>query len=192
MHQFDRQLRAIAKPELAARGFEFDGRRTFTRTVEMEGGPALQLVEFQRGMRHLAGRFTVNVGVFAPHFLPPKWPVTDGAPYVANCLPAMRKRLGLFYDPPRSWFQAVLPRARPVRGDFWWEQHDDEAAMAQSLRSALAPLTEEALPWLDKLSCEAAFKWALKELDRAKRWKESQGTPGAGPQYILKYFGEVD
>ena len=157
--QFDRQLKAIARPELVARGFVFDGKRVFRRAIEFDGWTAVQIVEFQLGIKTLVGRFTGNVGVFAERFRPLDWQAADGAPRTYDCLPAMWKRLGYFFDEPRSWVASILGHSKPARGDYWWEQDSKEHKMAQSLQSALACLRGEALPWLDLLSCEDAFKW---------------------------------
>src|ERR1043165_4944020 len=96
--QFDRQLKAIVRPELVARGFVFDGKRVFRRGIEFDGWTAIQIVEFQLGIKSLVGRFTGNVGVFAERFRPRDWHAVGGAPRTCDCLPAMWKRLGYFFD----------------------------------------------------------------------------------------------
>jgi hypothetical protein len=189
--QFDKQLKAIVRPELAARGFLFDGKRVFRRAREFDGWTAIQIVEFQLGRKSLVGRFTANVGVFAERFRPLDWHAVGGAPGTCDCLPAMWKRLGYFFDQPRSWVASMLGHSKPERGDYWWEQHSEEQKMAQSLQSALACLSGEALPWLNLLSCEDALKWAVSELARAKRWKAAQGTPGAEPDFVLRYYDDI-
>ena len=190
-NQFDKQLKAVIRPAMISRGFEFDGKRVFRRPVELGGWTAIQIVEFQLGIKNLVGRFTGNVGVFAPKFNPLDWPPAADAPVTCNCLPAMWQRLGYFFDPPQSWFSSLLGRSKPERGDYWWEQYAEEEMMAQSLQSVLTCLTAEALPWLDLLTCQNAFDWAVSELARAKRWKESLETPGAEPHFKLRYYNGI-
>lgn len=189
--QFDTQLKQLARPELVSKGFAFDGRRVFRRPVQLDAFTAIQIIEFQLGIKSLVGKFTANVGVFSSRFHPKGWPPVADAPVTCDCLPAMRQRLGYFFDPPQSLLRSVLGHPKLQRHDFWWEQFTDEQKMAQSLQSVLNCLKVEALPWLDLLSCRESFEWATSELERAKRWKESHGTPGAEEHFHLKYYSDI-
>ena len=56
--EFNRSLQKVAKPELETLGFEFDGKRRFTR---INNNSEEQVIEYQVGTRALQGRFTVNL-----------------------------------------------------------------------------------------------------------------------------------
>ena len=174
--QFYGQLKAVIKPELVRAGFDSDGDRVFRRLVPKDDLPVIQIIEFQVGVKRLIGKYTANVGVFSNRFLPENWHVVSGAPVPLDCLPAMRERLGYFFDPPRSLTDSLLGRSKQPRHDYWWDQFADEEKMAKGLRSVLLCLQQEVLPWLDSLSCRDAFERALRELERAKKRKESQGS----------------
>ena len=189
--QFDQQFKAVVRPELLAIGFEFDGKRVFRRALELGGWTAIQIVEFRLGIKNLVGRFTADVGVYASRYHPEDWPPVPGAPLTVSCLPSMSRRLGHFFDPPQSWLASVLGRPKPERSDYWWEQNADERKMVQGLQSALACLRGEALPWLDRLSCQPAFEWAANELAHARKSRESQKTSGAEPPSRMSYYTDL-
>jgi hypothetical protein len=189
--QFYRQLKKLVQPELLSKGFDFDGKRVFRKSVQFDSYTGIQIIEFQLGIKSLVGKFTANVGVFSSQFYPKDWhPIVD-EPLTYDCFPAMWKRLGCFFDPPQSWIRSVLGCPKPPRSNYWWEQYADEQKMAKSLQSALTCLKAEVLPWLDLLTCLEAFEWAISELARAKRWKESLGTPGAERYFYLKYYSDI-
>ena len=189
--QFYRQLKKLVQPELLSKGFDFDGKRVFRKSVQFDSYTGVQIVEFQLGIKSLVGKFTANVGVFSSQFHPNDWHPVLNEPLTYDCLPAMTQRLGFFFDPPQSWIRLVLGHPKPPKYDYWWEQYADEQKMAQSLQSVLTCLKIEVLPWLDLLTCREAFEWATSELARAKRWKESLGTPGTERYFHLKYYSDI-
>src|ERR1051325_12175180 len=94
------------------------GNASSVDLLNLGGWTAIQIVEFQLGIKSLVGRFTGNVGVFASRFHPKDWPPVGDAPFTYHCLPAMRRRLGFFFDPPPSWLSSVLGRSKPQRSDY--------------------------------------------------------------------------
>jgi hypothetical protein len=188
--QFDQQVRKLIGPVITSTGYEFDGRRIFRRPIPFDTGTAIQIIEFQIGIKSLTGRFTVNLGVFSDSFHPQDWPPVCTGPRTSDCLPAMWKRLGYFYDTPQSLLTTILGRTKPKRGDYWWDQHAGEREMINALQAPLKCLLDEGLPWLEKISCKEAFQWATSELARAKKWKESRSTSEQGLQFELRYYKE--
>lgn len=119
--QFYRQLKVVICPELASRGFLVDKKRVFHKSVFRDDLSAIQIVEFQLGIKNAVGKFTVNVGVFSKQLTPGDRPPVSDMPRTTDCLPAMWRRLGFFFDPPQSFLGAFFGRKKPERCDYWVE-----------------------------------------------------------------------
>ncbi|MEX0939657.1 MAG: hypothetical protein WDZ59_17465 [Pirellulales bacterium] len=173
LRQFDRQLKAIAAPEMDRHEFVFDGRRTFRRDVRHDPSPYIQIVEFQIGTKSLSGRFTVNLGVYNESYQPEDQKRADGPlqPSPAQCMSDLSDRLGYFCDPPRGFWSRLLRLPSQPPHDYWWPQHENDRKMQSVLRQVIDCIIHRGIPWLDKMSCVEAFDWAKHELARRKKWK---------------------
>lgn len=129
---FSQALRTVAKPQLHASGFEFDGRRTFRRPLQQ--GAIVDAINFQLGQRWLQGQFTVNLSVGTP-----------GSEYDPL---ARVQRLGLLIPPPMP----MLTRL-PVVGtwfgpkDIWWRFSADPKQTEAALRRAMHALVRFGYAW---------------------------------------------
>lgn len=180
---FDKALRCQARPRLATVGFQFDERRTFRRTVPHGFGTSTHIVEFQIGLRSLAGRFTVNIGVFNANHHKSLLHVSgpSGHPETSYCYPEQWVRLGRIMRP--RGIRSRLPRTRRARTeDRWWPLHEKPARMERRLRSVLQILWEDGLEWLSAHDTLEAFHLAESELARRKRQREAErdASPSVG------------
>lgn len=142
---FDRALRAIAVPALAAHGFRFDGSRTFRRLSE--DGNASRIIQFQLGQRGMAGRFTVNLGVFAAGDSPG---VTPDRAQAHHCHFARRMRIGMLI-PVRFPALARVPGLGVLFGprDTWWSFGEDAARTAKAVTACIDRIDAHGLGWLE-------------------------------------------
>jgi hypothetical protein len=166
LRQLDRQIERVIAPVLVERGFDFDGRRTFRRAHGTERGPVVQLVSFQVGVRSLAGRFTVNLGVFVPWLEERAAP--GGQPETYDCLSDLTQRLGFFHRPQRGFVSRLLGR-HPEPRDHWWAQHSDPDRMSGVLADVRDCLLDSGLPWLEAHSQGSAISAAKEALEARKR-----------------------
>ena len=143
---FDKAIGQIIAPALAHLGFRPGRGRTFRRFSA--DGTAAEIVNFQLGQRSLAGRFSVNLGLFLAGDAPDV-AVNQAKEY--NCSPARRSRLGLTASPrfPRL---AALPLVGLLLQprDKWWRA--EPGRIENSLSEALQLLLAEGLPWLQRVS----------------------------------------
>lgn len=158
LRQLDRQLELLAKPMLAAHGFVAGKRRVFRRRVEHEGTVSTQIIEFQVGVRSLAGRFTVNLAVFNRTYARAGTLRDPDAAFPFDCPHELTQRLGFFVPPRRSVLDWLLQRRAGPR-DHWWEQDEDEGRMVATLKEVLELLTGRGISWLEQ-------KTSLEVLDR--------------------------
>lgn len=107
---FDEAMGEVIAPVLAGMGFRRGRGRAFRRLAA--DGSAAQLVEFQLGQRALAGRFTVNLGVFLAADAPGV-AAADAREY--HCAPHRRSRLGMLAA-PRHPRLAAMPLVGPCSG----------------------------------------------------------------------------
>ncbi len=65
MRALEDGIKQFIKPEMIAQSFSYDSS---TRTFRRPCRECTQIVNFQAGIRTMAGKFTVNLGVFHPQF----------------------------------------------------------------------------------------------------------------------------
>ncbi len=123
LRTFDGVLRAQVAQTLATDGYTFDKKRTFRRTMLVDGHRIIQLLEFQMGIKNLVGRFTVNYGVYSADFCPPDWDNPGDVPRSCDCLPDKQHRLGQLRKPERKLSDRLLRRT-PEPFDYWWPQEE--------------------------------------------------------------------
>jgi hypothetical protein len=191
LQEFDRQFRAEVVPALFAVGFTLGEWRIFRRVVEHERTQSTQIIEFQVGRTGWSiGRFTVNLGVFNPDHLPPSWPIPDGEPQSPGCLTDLVRRLGFLRPPDRGLVDRILGR-RPEPRDYWWHQSDDPRVMRAELAEATSILVSDGLGWLSARTSLAAFRWALRQLERRREWKAALGSTDAPRLFTAEPFPEA-
>ena len=148
-------IKQIVAPTLQEEGFRFDGERTFRKLGA--SGQTCQIINFQVGQRFMAGKFTINLGVYSSDTsLEPDHPALSEA-NEWNCLPGFRRRLGVLIrsrwtilwtrylgDSGSVWWKHILYGP----GDRWWPFSEDHVSTAASISSALACLQKFGLPWL--------------------------------------------
>lgn len=150
----DTALRQAVAPALAAHGFRFDGSRTFRRLSDE--GRVAEIVNFQLGQRSLAGRFTVNLGVFV---LGDAAGVGAGQANEYHCAPARRARLGLI-EPPRFPRLAGLPYLGALFApkDRWWPIAAEPARAPAAVAEALERILGHGLAWFRSVHPAAAAR----------------------------------
>jgi hypothetical protein len=191
IQEFDRQFRAEAVPALSALGFTLGEWRTFRRVVEHERTQSTQIIEFQVGRTGWSiGRFTVNLAVFNPDYLPPSWPIPDGEPQSAGCLTDLVQRLGFLRPADRGLLDRLLGR-HPEPRDHWWHQSEDPRVMRTEMADATGILVSDGLGWLSARTSLTAFRWALRQLERRKDWKAALRSPGAPRLFTAEPFPEA-
>lgn len=141
---FDKALRDVAVPALAAHGFKFDGSRTFRRLLG--DGRSSQIVNFQLGQRSLEGTFTVNLGIFIEG---DRLGVRPDHAKEYDCQFERRTRIGALI-PPRFPRLASLPLVGMLFGipDKWWPFSDDLSRTCASVSTAVDMIAGHGLGWL--------------------------------------------
>lgn len=132
-------LKDALSPVLLGAGFKATGR-VYRRTV----GVALQVVDIQNWKFNDSrrARFTVEVGVCFPRLLAAVADIPAYAYYRPNLAKpgitecAVRRRLGMFLDPPQ---------------DTWWTVSATTGYVPPA-EEVTGPLTRAALPWMERLS----------------------------------------
>lgn len=142
---FDRVLRDIAVPELIDSGFHFDGSRTF-RKINRNAAVA-QIINFQLGQRSIAGKFTVNFGVFHEGDFSGVG-FANACEY--DCLWAKRTRIGQIIPSKLSPLQAI-PFIGWLFGtpDRWWKFSEDEQLTRKNIGQVLSYIKCYGIAWLD-------------------------------------------
>lgn len=170
----DKAIEKIAAPVLEPDGFRYGAKRTFRKV----GATTCRIINFQVGTRWMAGKFTVNLGVYCPEFFlydgkPP--PLQEACEW--NCLPGFRERLGKLAKSPwtrlwtgflgpseDAWWKEILYGSH----DRWWRFSADEEQTNTSVRKALALIKTVGFPWLDDRDRLEAMKGHYLEIARRK------------------------
>lgn len=142
---FDKALREIAVPALSAHGFKFDGSRTFRRFSE--DGHTCQIINFQLGQRSMAGKFTVNLGVFADG---DSLDVRVDRANEYDCRFECRTRIGMLI-PLRFPKLAKLPFIGFLFGiqDKWWSFTEAPSRTGAAVTVAVDAISAYGLGWLN-------------------------------------------
>ncbi len=129
--EFDKSLKVVARPALEKLGYIFDGKRKFVRKFDDE----IELViEYQLGLRGMAGEFTVNLivgdmierlGMVKPTLL----------------LNFSNKVFGWNEEP--WWMSLFLPK------DKWWKISSFQKEMDSIMRKTTKALEIYGVPWLE-------------------------------------------
>lgn len=141
---FDKALQEIAVPALTAHGFRFDGSRTFRHLSEDRR--TSQIINFQLGQRSMAGKFTVNLGVFVQG---DRRGVSPSQANESDCPFERRTRIGaLILRFPKL---ASLPFIGFLFGspDKWWTFSDDPTRTAAAVSAAVDKVTAYGLSWFN-------------------------------------------
>ncbi|PTS82663.1 hypothetical protein DBR00_16185 [Pseudomonas sp. HMWF032] len=144
---FDNALREIAVPALASHGFKFDGSRTFRRFSE--GRRTCLIINFQLGQRSMAGKFTINLGVFVEGDNPG---ISTSRANAYDCRFERRTRIGALI-PLQFPKLASLPWIGFLFGgpDKWWVFSDDSSDTDAVLSDAVDKITAHGLSWLNTI-----------------------------------------
>jgi hypothetical protein len=162
--QLDRHIEEVIAPALARLGFSPSPRRSFHRNVSHEGTVTTQIVEVQVGVRSMAGRVTINLGVFNAAYLPSDWPAAAVPPLESNCLPSLRERLGRVMR-PSGWLARIGFGGR----DRWWRQSDSDESMRRTCEAMRTALMDPGLAWLEQQTSRTALETARAAVEAARR-----------------------
>ena len=145
---FDSCLAELVTPRLSERGFGFDHSRTYRKIVD--GGEAVEIVNFQLGQRSLEGKFTVNLGVLSRAEADAQDLALDRA-YPYSC--RYQNRIGRVL-PARSERLRNLPYLGMFFGahDKWWRFSEDRALTSRQLETVCDLIVAHAIPWLENFS----------------------------------------
>ena len=166
----ERGIRQLIKPEMVSRGFSYESS---TRTFRRPSGECIQIVDFQIGVRTLAGKFTVNLAVFHPEYSDPisRELLPDG-PRESHCLMEFRRRLSVLRDTPLTKFFRNRVRSTDsflkwwlvTPTDKWWSFTSDDVQVATALGLVRELLLARGLDWLDRNSDVTLLKAAYEKL----------------------------
>lgn len=169
----DRTTRDYAAEQLRPYQFNFDGKRTFRRINKEK--QTVHIIEFQVGVRFMAGKFTVNLGVYSPTYFTGsdtrKAPEPESA-LPSDCLPGFNGRLGclretlwyrtfskIFGQPNTLWKELLYaPR------DHWWPFSEQQELTQKSVRQVVQLILDRGLPWLEKHDDLEAMKRVFDEI----------------------------
>ena len=128
--EFNNSLRNVAKPELALLGFEFDGKRRFSK-IGQNGEK--QIIEYQVGIRSAQGTFAVNLIS------------TDRQVRLAMIRPTLMSRFvnWLFGDYDPWWKELFLPK------DDWWKISPFQKEMDSIVMSTVSDLKSFGIAWFE-------------------------------------------
>ena len=128
--EFNKSLRKIVKPQLELLGFNFDGKRQFTKVDE--SGNEL-VIEYQVGTRGMQGQFAVNL-ISGERF-----------ERLAMIKPTLMSKLvnRIFGDFDPWWKGVFLPK------DNWWKISPFQKEMDSIMGETIVDLKSYGLAWFD-------------------------------------------
>lgn len=140
---FDWALNTLVKPELAELGFVFNGRRDFIYAFD-DGDT--WTINFQPGLRHLQGKFTVNLSVLKAGAQAP----------VLERLGAVRtsrytRMVCRLFSSPRSFWRHLLGP-----GDLWWRMSPFEFEARPVFESVISLIRKDGIAWFEAQTEEVA------------------------------------
>ncbi|WKZ57582.1 MAG: DUF4304 domain-containing protein [Bdellovibrionota bacterium] len=191
----DAAIKEQAGAWLRSRGFIHDGKRAFRRASLSK--ELIQIVEFQIGLGAVAGKFTVNLGVYWPKHTYIDNGVSPEQALPQHCLPELSQRLGKLVETPLTRFFLKLFGPRDVwwkwlfaPRDLWWRFSENESVTELAIQDAIASIAEYGLPWLERNSTELAAEGAIRALE--KRKLDSNKTLGKHCRIIGSTSARVD
>ena len=155
LRELDRQLAAIVRPALEPSGFMAGDLRSFRRIRAGEHGTLAHIVQFQIGIRALAGKFTVNLVVYHSAFCPEPGNVPAESATSADTHLRLTARIGLLAPEPPGILNALFRRGPREPGDRWWSQSDRPAVMSKTLRQVVTLIETHAPRWFEENGSEA-------------------------------------
>jgi hypothetical protein len=166
----ERGIRQLIKPEMVSRGFSYEAS---TRTFRRRSSECIQIVDFQIGVRTMAGKFTVNLAVFHPEYCEPvSREFVPDEPREVHCLMEFRRRLSVLRDTPLTTFFRNRVRSTDsflrwwlvTPTDKWWPFTSDAVQVTTALGSMRELLFVRGLDWLDRNSDVTLLKAAYEKL----------------------------
>lgn len=145
---FTQALKNVVVPDLQDRGFVFDGSRTFRRFLP-DG--SVQIINFQLGLRSLAGKFTVNLGVWHANSAQSSSAFDVKKVREYDCPKGCHERLACLIPGSLSFLQPI-----PFLGVFfsprdrWWPHSSAAAFTEKYLRDVMKAMGRYGFPWLEK------------------------------------------
>ncbi len=173
-------LELAIRKQLAGRlidqGYQYDGKKTFRRIDPSRG--TIRIVEFQVGARSLAGRFTVNLGVYAPQFaLGPEPAASVEVATPTYCLPGFSERLGCviegawmrffskLFGPPDGWWKHILYGPR----DRWWRYSENAETTTRQVAITAQLILGPGMQWLDRKDDPVTMERTHQEVQARQR-----------------------
>lgn len=140
---FDKALRETAVTALSAHGFRFDGGRTFRQLSEDHR--TCRIIDFQLGQRSMAGKFIVNLGVFAEG---DSLGVSAAQANEYDCRFERRMRIGTLI-PNKLHRLASLPFIGFLFGsaDRWWAFSNEPDLTTAAVAAAVDKVTAHGFAW---------------------------------------------
>jgi Domain of unknown function (DUF4304) len=152
---FRRVVESVVVPWSVEHGFSRASAYVFYRPARVAG--LLQVLEFQKSVKHPHRTFTVNLGLFHPDFTiepPPELSEMESVHCarrirIGHTMPKkiwVRAALWLRYGSGWDWWSGIFP------GDFWWSYRDHEDSLARAMRHTLSQIDRYGLKWLEHAS----------------------------------------
>ena len=181
-HDAIQMLCSALLPDLESVGFVRDERDpltlTFRRAVAQDGFDVIQIIHVQLGEEgSLFGHFTIDLGVFSSRFCQAYGADVIDRPETWDCLHDLTKRLGFLFEPPKSLLSRLFGADRKMPHDYWWKLSGLTRAVSRNIGLAKECLIQRGIPWLDEMSTEAKFQWAIEELQSRKELIARRGPP---------------
>lgn len=156
MIRLESMVRKFIKPRLSEQGYLYDNYLTF-RKIE---GNKTYIINFQKGLRSLAGQFTVNLALYTVDTYEgyeDNPPSLEKAKEV-DCKMEWRERLGSITE---NWFTRLAlkifgPRNRWWKEIFapkekWWKTPTFEDDAETLLRKVGRDIVKDGIPWLEQI-----------------------------------------
>ncbi len=128
--EFNKSLLKVAKPQLEALGYKFDGKRRFTK-IDAQGNE--MIIEYQVGTRSMQERFTVNLII------------GEKSERLKKIRPTLMSRLAnrLFGDYDPWWKEIFLPK------DDWWKISPFQKEMDSIVHKTVIDLKSYGISWFN-------------------------------------------
>ncbi|KAA3641150.1 MAG: DUF4304 domain-containing protein [Proteobacteria bacterium] len=129
MTPFDKSLRDVVKPYLENQGYSFNGKRDFSAIVNGQNS----VITFQKGLRGLAGTFTVNLSVEEKTERLGTIRINSWSIFINK-----------FFGDKESLLKAVfLPK------DKWWKISENQINMNKTMNDVVKMISDHGLNWIE-------------------------------------------